>query len=56
MPASCTGVSDCPSAAQPTRVAVTGDSWASSETREAGRRSRPRNQIVYASAVPISDR
>lgn len=46
MPASCTGVSDWPSAAQPTRVAVSGASRLSSETRVAGSISSPRNQSV----------
>jgi hypothetical protein len=56
IPASWTGVSRWSSTAQPTAVATTGDSRPSSETLAAGIRSRPQNQIVYAAAVPISDR
>lgn len=56
MPSTCTPVSAWPSAAQPTTVATSGDSRPSRETRAALKRSRPRNQIVYASAVPTSDR
>jgi hypothetical protein len=56
IPTSCSGVSPCPSTAQPTTVAAIGDSNPSRETFAAGKRSKPRNQIVYARAVPTSDR
>jgi hypothetical protein len=56
MPATCAAVSDCPSAAQPTTVATSGESRPSSEAFAAGSRSRPQNQIVYATSVPTSDR
>jgi hypothetical protein len=56
MPAICAVVSDCPSAAQPTTVATSGDSSPSSEALAAGSRSRPQNQMVYATSVPTSDR
>ena len=56
MPAICSGVSDWPSAAQPTTVATSGDSSPSREALAAGIRSRPQNQMVYAISVPTSDR
>lgn len=56
MPPICAAVSACPSAAQPTTVATSGDSSPSSEAFAAGRRSRPQNQRVYAISVPTSDR
>lgn len=56
MPATCTPVSDWPSAAHPTTVATSGESRPSKEAFVAGRRSSPQNQMVYARAVPTSDR
>lgn len=56
MPAICSGVSDWLSAAQPTTVATSGDSRPSREALAAGSRSRPQNQMVYATSVPTSDR
>ncbi len=56
MPAICTGVSAWPSAAQPTAVATSGESNPSREAFAAGSRSRPQNQMVYASSVPTTDR
>jgi hypothetical protein len=56
MPAICTGVSVCSRAAHPTTVATSGESRPSREAFAAGSRSRPQNQMVYASSVPTSDR
>jgi hypothetical protein len=56
MPATCTAVSDWPSAAQPRAVATSGDSRPSREALAAGMRSRPQNQMVYARSVPTSER
>ncbi|GID95325.1 hypothetical protein Adi01nite_47370 [Amorphoplanes digitatis] len=49
-------MSTWPSTAQPTAVATSGESNPSREIRAAGNRSRPQNQIMYAAAVPTSDR
>lgn len=51
MPTSCTGVSACPSAAQPTTAAVSGESGPRKVTWVAVRRPMPRNHSQYATAV-----
>lgn len=56
MPVTWTQVRDWDSATQPITVATSGDSSPSREALVAGRRSRPQNQMVYATSVPTSDR
>jgi hypothetical protein len=56
MPAICTGVRAWSSTAQPTTVATSGESSPNREALAAGNRSRPQNQMVYASSVPTSER
>lgn len=56
MPASCTGESAWPRAAQPTAAAVSGESGPRKVTCVALRRPMPRNQSQYATAVFASAR
>ncbi len=56
MPASCTGVSAWPSAAQPTTAAVSGESGPRKVAWGAVSRPMPRNQSQYATAVLASAR
>lgn len=56
IPASWTGVSAWPRAAQPTNAAVSGDSGPGKVTWVAVRRPMPRNQSQYATAVFASAR